>query len=250
MLFLGAGSSRPFGIGSLEGISRLAKESVTPAVRTIIEGLESILEQYRDLPTNFRVDIEILLTVFNSLANRRDLLIAYGPVALIMDHFLRESHEFQSIQITRQEYESFRELVAEIITNEMNRYIRSTQDRRRARELYDDLFQISIRSNSKFRNAMGGDAFGAFNIVATTNYDLVLEIYGNESNLPGVHRVLTERGFLREPGIDALNMVGMRERTIDLSYIKLHGSIDWWHTAEGKIILNMGSENPYHLSNI
>ena len=156
MLFLGAGSSRPFGIGSLEGISRLAKESVTPAVRTIIEGLESIFEQYRDLPTNFRVDIEILLTVFNSLANRRDLLIAYGPVALIMDHFLRESHEFQSIQITRQEYESFRELVAEIITNEMNRYIRSTQDRRRARELYDDLFQISIRSNSKFRNAMGG----------------------------------------------------------------------------------------------
>ena len=78
MLFLGAGSFRPFGIGSLEGISRLAKESVTPAVRTIIEGLESILEQYRDLPTNFRVDIEILLTVFNSLANRRDLLIAYG----------------------------------------------------------------------------------------------------------------------------------------------------------------------------
>ena len=82
---------------------------------------------------------------------------------------------------------------------------------------------------------------------ATTNYDLVLEIYGNESNLPGVHRVLTERGFLREPGIDALNMVGMRERTIDLSYIKLHGSIDWWYTAEGKIILNMGSENPYQV---
>ena len=176
-----------------------------------------------------------------------NILAKESPVALIMDHFLRESHEFQSIQITRPEYESFRELVAEIITNEMNQYIRSTQDRRRARELYDDLFQISIRSNSKFRNAMGGDAFGAFNIVATTNYDLVLEIYGNESNLPGVHRVLTERGFLREPGIDALNMVGMRERTIDLSYIKLHGSIDWWHTAEGKIILNMGSENPYQV---
>ncbi|MGH9951485.1 MAG: hypothetical protein ACRD5J_07665 [Nitrososphaeraceae archaeon] len=39
----GAGSSRPFNIGSLEDISRVAKESASQTVRALIERLETRL---------------------------------------------------------------------------------------------------------------------------------------------------------------------------------------------------------------
>jgi len=52
---------------------------------------------------------------------------------------------------------------------------------------------------------------------------------------------------MREPGLDVLNLAGIREHSIDLSYIKLHGSIDWWHTPKRNTVLSTAEESPYQV---
>jgi len=111
--------------------------------------------------------------------------------------------------------------------------------------LYDELYNIPIRNNHQFPNAVGEIVTALFNFVATVNYDLVLEAYSRDSHVAGVPHFFTKRGNRNEEGVNILDIDEIREGNLNLEYIKLHRSIDWWLNDRGKIVMGMEPNNPY-----
>ena len=76
--------------------------------------------------------------------------------------------------------------------------------------LYDEIYNIPIRNDHQFPNATGELALQVFSFVANVNYDLVLEIYGTQTNVAGVPKFFKSRGFM-DNGIQVLNIHGIRQ---------------------------------------
>jgi hypothetical protein len=87
VLFLGAGASRPMCIDDLSGITLKVKESISPTIKDAIDQIEEIFKGNQNIFGNFRLDIEVLLTLFDCLVNRKRMLNELGPFALLMHHF-------------------------------------------------------------------------------------------------------------------------------------------------------------------
>jgi hypothetical protein len=248
MLFLGAGASKPMNIDDLPAITLKVKESVSPSIRAAIEQLEEVFKENKNLVGNFKVDIEVLLTVFNCLENRKHMLNELGPFALLMHHFVENIDEFRSLEISRKEFQAFKESVLSIITHTICGYNRDQERKLRAMQLYDEIYNMAIRNDHKFPNGKGAIAPPLFNFVAIVNYDLVLEIYSKQTRVPGVPRFLTNRGFIDDNGIQVLDTLGIREGDRQPNYIKLHGSIDWWLTDRQRVMSALvGPENPFEV---
>ena len=103
---------------------------------------------------------------------------------------------------------------------------------KQAKRLYDDLFGIN-GSNIEIMNADGGRVYNIFDHVATTNYDLVLENYSNES--PERNYYSTQRGFKEIPkGIGYyLDLPSLRQQ-----YPK-------WKRDDAKIVLSNSGDQLY-----
>ena len=65
---------------------------------------------------NFKPDIEVLLTLFDCLVNRKRMLNELGPFALLMHHFTKNVNEFRKLTISKEEFEGFKDLVSSTIT--------------------------------------------------------------------------------------------------------------------------------------
>jgi hypothetical protein len=65
---------------------------------------------------NFKPDIEVLLTLFDCLVNRKRMLNELGPFALLMHHFAENVNEFRKLTISKEEFEWFKDLVSSTIT--------------------------------------------------------------------------------------------------------------------------------------
>jgi hypothetical protein len=78
---------------------------------------------------------------------------------------------------------------------------------------------------------------------------LTLEIYGTKTSIAGVPKFVTSRGFKSiVGGIPVLDIAGIREGEQNPSYVKLHGSIDWWQNDSGQIIASLeGQENLFEI---
>jgi SIR2-like domain len=249
MLFLGAGASKPMDIDDLSGITLRVKELVTPRFKAIIEQLDFLFKENQEVLENFKIDIEVLLTIFNCLVNRKQTLNELGPFALLMHHFVRNTDKFEGLKVTDEEFRSFKQSVASTLSTVISAYYTSEERKSRAMQLYDELFNMPIRNNHVFPNALGGNALPIFKFVATVNYDLVLEIYGRKSNVPGVPKFLTRRGFVEDNGVQVLNIPAIREGDLEPEYIKLHGSIDWWWSRDQRKVISVpdGPGNPYEV---
>jgi hypothetical protein len=246
MLFLGAGASRPFDIDDLSGITLKVKDSASPTLKKTIEQLEEIFKENKNIPDNFKLDIEVLLTLFDCLVNRKRMLNELGPFALLMHYFTENISEFKKLEISREEFHKFKGLVLSAITQTINGYHQDQQRKRRALQLYDEIYNISIRNDHQFPNAMGKAASSVFSFVATVNYDLVLEIYGRQTHVAGVPKFFTSRGFKDKDGMQLLDIPGIRGGDHNPNYIKLHGSIDWWQNDSQQIMSSLvGPENPF-----
>ena len=187
MLFLGAGASKPMDIDDLSGVTLKVKEAVSPNVRAIIEQLEEIFkENNKYLTGNFKVDVEVLLTIFNCLHNRKHMLNELGPFALLMHHFVENIEEFRKLDVTGEQFQELKEIVLSTLTGTFTRYNHNQNLKLRAMQFYDEIYNMAIRNNHIFPNARGGNAPPLFNFAATVNYDLVLEIYGRQTKVPGV----------------------------------------------------------------
>lgn len=248
MLFLGAGASKPMSIDDLSGVTLKVKESVSPRIRSTIEQLEGVFKENKNLTGNFKVDVEVLLTIFNCLHNRKHMLNELGPFVLLMHHFAENMDEFKKLEVTAEELKAFEESILYALNHTIDRYNHDQAQKMRARQLYDDIYNIAIRNDHTFPNAIGGKATALFSFVATVNYDLVLEIYGRQTKVPGVPKFFTDRGFVNDNGIQVLDISGIREGAHDPHYIKLHGSIDWWLTDQQKIVSALtGPDNPFEV---
>lgn len=170
-------------------------------------------------------------------------------IALLMHYFTENKSEFKKLEISREEFDTFKGLVLSTITQTISGYHQDQQRKRRALELYDEIYDIPIRNDHQFPKAIGGSASSVFSFVATVNYDLVLEIYGTQTRVAGVPKFYANRGFKGTLGdVPVLDIAGIRQGDRNPDYIKLHGSIDWWQNDSGQIIASLeGQGNPFEI---
>jgi hypothetical protein len=158
---------------------------LNPNIRAIIEQLEGVFNENKDLVGNFKVDIEVLLTIFNCLHNRKHMLNELGPFVLLMHYFVENTEQCRRLDITGGEFQAFKDVVLSTLSYTITKYNQNRNLKLRARQLYDEIYNMAIKNNHIFPNATGGNAPPLFNFVATVNYDLVLEIYGRQTEVPG-----------------------------------------------------------------
>lgn len=104
------------------------------------------------------------------------MLNELGPFPLLMHHFTENISEFRNLAIPKEQFQQFKDLVLSTITQAICGYNQDQERKKRAMKLYDEIYNIPIRNDHKFRNMTGGIALQVFSCVATTNYDLVLVV--------------------------------------------------------------------------
>lgn len=251
MLFLGAGASVPMGIGDIENFTRIIIERTEGNLRNTIDTIQRILNSSVEF-MNFRFNLEVLYSILDGFSNRWRALTELGPFPILMHNLLSNNNEFYNLQISQQEFSDFETIVETEIVSSINSYSYDRTRRRTAKNLYDDLFAIPIRSNSRFLNASGNNVTNVFNMVTTLNYDLVLELYSNDS--VGEDRLSTTLDFFRQRGfnnnnpsmLDLTNILNQQLYPNNrIEYLKLHGSIDWWRGDDNNIYHDFSGQNPF-----
>ena len=165
MLFLGAGASTVVGIGDIEDFTREIINRTEGNLRDNINIIQRILSRSQE-HINFRFNLEVLYSILNGIANRWRLLNELGPFPILMHNFLNENEEFNSLQITQQEFSNFEGIVENVIVNTINAYNFDSGRRQRAKQFYDELFRIPIRNSNHFLNAASNNTPAVFNTVS------------------------------------------------------------------------------------
>ena len=247
MLFLGSGASKAVGIGDLEDLTNLIIEQTDGNLKEKIESIQDLVDSNRER-YNFQFNLEILYSIFEGIANKRSFLNELGPYPILMDTLLLDNRTYNELVVTNIELASFKEITHNTIVNTITQYEKNNERRNLARKLYDELFRIPLNYSDRFQNARGGQVFNAFNVVATLNYDQVLELYDNDTSgeSPTKPNFLTERGFDNK-GHPRLYKLKLREILLgekEIQYIKLHGSTDWWIDDNNNIVQSFHQDNP------
>ena len=115
MLFLGAGASKAMYIDDLDGITSRVRNSASTKVKDIIGRLDDLFGDIEETDAIFKLDIEVLFTILNCLANRRQMLNELGPFALLMHYFVKKIPEFMKLEISPETFEEFKQLVTSTI---------------------------------------------------------------------------------------------------------------------------------------
>ena len=196
-----------------------------------------------------------MYSILEGIVNRRTFLNELGPYPILMDILLRNNTSYTDLIITAEELDNFKRITQTTIIDTIRQYERNRERRDLARRLYDDLFRIPYFHLTEIKDAQGENVKNAFHIVATLNYDQVLELYDNDTsnsrespaNKP---HFLSKRGFYNNdnPRIYKLNLreILLGQKKVD--YVKLHGSTDWWIDDHNNILESFSNDNP--LTNI
>jgi N12 class adenine-specific DNA methylase len=78
------------------------------------------------------------------------MLNELGPFALLMHYFIENISKFKKLGISREEFDRFKRLVLSTITQTISGYHQDQQRKRRALEMYDEIYNISIRNDHQF----------------------------------------------------------------------------------------------------
>jgi hypothetical protein len=236
LLFLGAGSSKPFGIGELKDITAKVKEVlIEHGYVDVLINIHETLKEANVGSTYFanesEIDIEVILSVLDLLVEPSTALNTLGPSAIFIYQSAKKVESSRSFKTpTKEDYIETRKIVERELVDSCNGC-----DFQRALEYYRRLFTLETSITPSYRNTLDQQPrIPLFSHVVTTNYDLVLERYDKERISPAKH--LLRRGFTRggydwdEPYLD-INEVStavLESALSKLEYLKLHGSIDWW----------------------
>ena len=239
------------GIGDIEVFTREIINQTDGNVRNSINTIQQILNNSQEF-VNFRFNLEVLYSILNGISNRWRSLNELGPFPVLMNNLLNDNNEFNSLQISQSEFSDFEQIVKDVIVNSINAYNDDDNRRQRAKNLYDELFKIKIRNNHQILNGAGNNVYNVFNTVTTLNYDLVLELYSNDSD--GENRLSTTLNFFEQRGLNHHRSPPMLELTKILNqqlhpnerieYLKLHGSVDWWLGEDNNIYHDFTGQNP------
>jgi hypothetical protein len=200
--------------------------------------IEHVLRQPKDSKDRIRyaymeLDLEIFLTILDSLADPSNAISELGPFAVYLYKLLKNKKAIDSIKI-RTEVQGLKEKSVELTAEILGSF-----DSKKAKALYNELFSIGDL-NGEIKNADGQTVHNIFNYIATTNYDLVVESCVKGHPTRSVY--LTHRGFQSIEGQNSqyLDLPSLREKASSVHYLKLHGSLDWWKRDDEKIVIGSG----------
>lgn len=218
MLFLGAGASKPFGIGDLKGLTTEADKVIEE------EGYLGLLRTIRDKLTNtlsshIPIDMEVVLSVFDYLS--QPSFDKIGPAGAFLMPKLEEIKSLSNIP-SRKAYLKIRNRIEKTIVKSC-----MSCNFGKALRYYSKLFQTDITNSTEYVNSTGDplQATRIFSRAATTNYDLILERYDFNDIHPPIH--FLQRCF-EHYGYEWNVRIFNPNKTKNAIYLKLHGSIDWW----------------------
>jgi hypothetical protein len=133
MLFLGAGASKAVGLPDLHDLTnKIRKETDDP-----FKNIERILKQSTDKIkyTDEELDLEIFLTILDSLADPLNAIPDLGPFATYLYKLLENKEAIDKIKIGKEEARNLKEKSVRYTAEILDVY-----DEKKAESLYDELF--------------------------------------------------------------------------------------------------------------
>ena len=227
MIFFGAGASQPFGIPTLKKMSELV------FIEMEKKGYGDILIQIKDSLTNFNMPInfESVYTILEGLNNPEKGIKQAGPFAA---YLLKEKKE----RLKKDDLEELLLLSKKIVYDNCN--IKNNEIKNMI-STYDELFLLLHKLNIQENIIYTGSnlILNIGKIIATTNYDMSLELYFTSKKYRPID------GFISTPGetdiytkkfawniiYNPLNMGDFQNNPL---IIKLHGSI-WQYEQKNPI---------------
>lgn len=230
MLLLGAGASKPMNLPTLSDLTKIIRKEIDDPFKNV----EDVLRRSKDRIdyAHKELDLEIFLTILDSLAEPSKAISELGPFAIYLYKLLENRNAIDKIKISKE-----KALYLKAKSIESTAKILKSFDINKARTLYGELFSIGDL-NGEIKNVNGDPVHNIFNHIATTNYDLVIESYARGH--PTNSMYITHRGFKPIEGETAqyLDLKFLRENANDVHYLKLHGSLDWWERDDKKIVIS------------
>lgn len=232
MIFLGAGASKIFGVKTLQDmtddlIKKMENKGYGDTIKKILENLKRF-----DLTPDF----ESIFTILEGLTNPKEAVKNSGAFTAYVCRDLKEIGTYQEFKELLHDFKDF--IYKECTIKSENLRIKKS--------VYDKLFEIIASSsrhgnhlssydNRVFTTAMGSGSGGTtVNIgdtIATTNYDMSVELYHRMIGSPLADGFETTNDpYIKQ--IDAGNYARLSNARW---LIKLHGSI--WQFKQGKKII-------------
>ncbi|MCH7851120.1 MAG: SIR2 family protein, partial [Nanoarchaeota archaeon] len=224
LLFLGAGSSQPFGIPTMTQIvtkfeERLKKENIKG--RYLYSTIKESLKKGFDIS---QIDIESIFSVIIGIAEE----IQPQKMGYYTYYYLKKfssEHKFSQTEIDesknlRDELEKFIQTECKIRNEsiDIDTIYKNSFD-----ELFRNIWGVKKQFNPKnVEYAVGWNAY-------TTNYDTIFESYWKELKPPLDY---FNRSDTQTPYFDSTRDILNQQNT----FMKLHGSIDWTVLENGEIL--------------
>jgi len=213
MLFLGAGASRAFDLPDLSEITNIIMKDISgESYFNKINSLKDALDkEYKEITkTNDKIDIEFLLTILNAINSNGSISLT-NPFTLLVRLVKKEIGTLNTDEVN-----AFKDKVAQILQRELHIESKDKVRVNKITSLYDDLFDFI-------------DAEYYFSSVVTTNYDNTFEIFSTiskQNEYKKIKKYINERGFKHDGSSEKFCL--HTDPDTNVSFLKLHGSLDWW----------------------
>jgi len=221
LIFLGAGASHPFGIPTMTKMVTKFEDDLnekkSPEKNLYHQIKQSLAEGFE----SSRIDIESVFSVIHGIATG----ITPKSMGTFPYYYV---HRFATEQnFSQQEIDAAKKL-----REELEKFIKKECQYDGSNDDLKELFERSY--DVFFKHIQGAQKFNASNLqyksdwrAYTTNYDLIYENYWAE--LAPVDDYFESRANAL-PVFDSTKGLG------EISFIKLHGSLDWEKLEDGKIV--------------
>jgi hypothetical protein len=230
MIFLGAGASKPYGIPTLQEFSKdVSEKLMETGHEVLINDIHQSLDEF-----GMVVDFESLYSILEGLSNPVRSIHYAGPLTAFL---LKSKHNLARRKDFSQILTDLRKLIYEkcsIISNERNF--------RKVEECMDKLLEVTEKNTciERIVGKTGPRVVNIGKILATTNYDMALELYFLSKGVPitdGYKHTGASTVSHFDPGL----LSDPYAPEIARGIIKLHGSI--WQFVTGKDMIKT-NQNP------
>jgi len=224
LLFLGAGSSRPFGVPTMtQMVAKFENYLIENNIpeRYLYTQIKSTLEKGYDIS---QIDIESVFSVIQGIADS----ITPQKMGHFPFYYIKKfgsEHKFSSKEI--EDAQKLRNALETFIKNECQ-FVGADNEKLKIYEksydpLFKNLYEITRKKNPKgFEYSVGWKAY-------TTNYDLIFEDYWAEL-IPIIDFFTFDQSQFAY--FDTNKQIYGQIQT----FVKLHGSIDWLKLEDGSVL--------------
>jgi hypothetical protein len=239
---LGAGASRPFEIPTLKELTHSFPGIIAPDEKALYADIEKALkEAWSDDP-----DLEAVFTVIDDLSRGAPLRETGHTATYLSQHLVREktgkdpgdmgrlSPNPEVVNVAIRLRKKFQEFIKDQCWNTDT--VKLSEICWKYSDLLGKLAQKIGSSNQRTSSDGRTFSFPTQTSIYTTNYDLCFEYFMTEFihaplNLGFIIDQINARQFLPDK---IKHLQKLREHD-EMKLVKLHGSVDWFIDAEGKI---------------